>query len=63
MPGNQEECQIQKWMERPHNATGNGCSSYEWAMAFMSGKKPEFYDGWMYMLHGDMGEDNTSNCF
>jgi len=32
----------------------------KWAMAFMSGKKPELdYDGWMYMLHGDMGEDNT----
>ena len=26
----------------------------------VSGKKPELdYDGWMYMLHGDMGEDNT----
>ena len=32
----------------------------KWAMAFMSGKKPELdHDGWMYMLHGDMGEDNT----
>jgi len=32
----------------------------KWAMAFMSGTKPELdYDGWMYMLHGDMGEDNT----
>ena len=32
----------------------------KWAMAFMSGTKPELdHDGWMYMLHGDMGEDNT----
>ena len=32
----------------------------KWAMAYMSGKKPELdHDGWMYMLHGDMGEDNT----
>ena len=32
----------------------------KWAMAYMSGTKPELdYDGWMYMLHGDMGEDNT----
>ena len=29
-------------------------------MAYMSGTKPELdHDGWMYMLHGDMGEDNT----
>ena len=32
----------------------------KWAMAYMSGKKPELdHDGWMYMLHGDMGEDNS----
>ena len=32
----------------------------KWAMAYMSGTKPELdHDGWMYMLHGDMGEDNT----
>ena len=32
----------------------------KWAMAYMSGNKPELdHDGWMYMLHGDMGEDNT----
>ena len=32
----------------------------KWAMAFMTGQKPELdRDGWMYMLHGDMGEDNT----
>ena len=32
----------------------------KWAMAYMAGTKPELdYDGWMYMLHGDMGEDNT----
>jgi len=32
----------------------------KWAMAYMGGKKPELdHDGWMYMLHGDMGEDNS----
>ena len=32
----------------------------KWVSAFVSGKKPELdRDGWMYMLHGDMGEDNT----
>ena len=32
----------------------------KWAMAYMTGTKPELdHDGWMYMLHGDMGEDNT----
>ncbi len=32
----------------------------KWAIAYMSGTKPELdHDGWMYMLHGDMGEDNT----
>jgi len=32
----------------------------KWAMAYMSGGKPELdHDGWMWMLHGDMGEDNT----
>ena len=32
----------------------------KWAMAYMGGTKPELdHDGWMYMLHGDMGEDNT----
>ena len=32
----------------------------KWAMAYVSGTKPKLdHDGWMYMLHGDMGEDNT----
>ena len=32
----------------------------KWAMAYMNGTKPELdHDGWMYMLHGDMGEDNS----
>ena len=32
----------------------------KWAMAYMSGKTPEMdHDGWAWMLHGDMGEDNT----
>ena len=32
----------------------------KWAMAYMDGTKPQLdHDGWMYMLHGDMGEDNS----
>ncbi len=32
----------------------------KWAMAYMGGTKPQLdRDGWMYMLHGDMGEDNS----
>ena len=32
----------------------------KWAMAYMSGKTPEMdHDGWAWMLHGDMGEDNS----
>ena len=38
------------------------CSDKEavkWMMAYMSGKKPQLdNDGWMWMLHGDVGEDN-----
>ena len=48
--------------EDPHEAMPMvmDAQAMKWAMAFMSGKKPELdYDGWMYMLHGDMGEDNT----
>jgi hypothetical protein len=35
--------------------------SMKWVMAFMSGEKPELdRDGYAWMLHGDMGEDNTT---
>ena len=38
------------------------CSDKEaikWMMAYMAGKKPQLdNDGWMWMLHGDVGEDN-----
>lgn len=38
------------------------CSDKEamkWMMAYMTGKAPELdNDGWMWMLHGDVGEDN-----
>ena len=34
----------------------------QWAMAYMSGKIPKMdSDGWAWMLHGDMGEDNTKH--
>ena len=48
--------------KNPHEAMPMvmDAQAMKWAMAFMSGTKPELdHDGWMYMLHGDMGEDNT----
>lgn len=34
----------------------------KWAMAYMGGSVPEMNsDGWAWMLHGDMGEDNTKH--
>jgi len=46
----------------PHEAmpmVGDG-AAMQWAMAYMSGKTPEIdSDGFAWMLHGDMGEDNT----
>ena len=34
----------------------------QWAMAYMGGKTPKMdSDGWAWMLHGDMGEDNTKH--
>lgn len=39
------------------------CSDKEamkWMMAFMTGNTPKLdADGWMWMLHGDVGEDNS----
>ena len=36
--------------------------SKKWAMAYMSGETPQLdFDGYSYMLHGDMGEDNTKH--
>ena len=33
----------------------------KWMMAFMQGKKPDMErDSYMWMLHGDVGEDNTT---
>ena len=46
----------------PHEAmpmVGDGPAML-WAMAYMGGKTPQMdTDGWAWMLHGDMGEDNT----
>ena len=63
MPGNPRGMSDPEngWKD-PHEAMPMvmDAQAMKWAMAFMSGKKPELdYDGWMYMLHGDMGEDNT----
>ena len=34
--------------------------SFKWVTAYMSKTKPEMdSDGWAWMLHGDMGEDNS----
>jgi hypothetical protein len=34
--------------------------SFKWVTAYMSKTKPEMEsDGWAWMLHGDMGEDNS----
>ncbi len=48
----------------PHEAmpmVGDG-PALKWAMAFMSGQTPEMdADGWAWMLHGDMGEDNRKH--
>ena len=48
----------------PHEAMPmvGDAQSMKWAMAYMSGKTPELdFDGYSYMLHGDMGEDNTKH--
>ena len=35
--------------------------SLKWMQAYMSGSTPELeHDGFMWMLHGDVGEDNTT---
>lgn len=48
----------------PHEAmpmVGDG-PAMQWAMAYMGGKTPEMEtDGWAWMLHGDMGEDNRKH--
>ena len=50
-----------KGWENAHDAMP-ACSDKEamkWMNAFMNNKKPELSkDGWMWMLHGDVGEDN-----
>ena len=65
MPGNPRGMSDPEngWKD-PHEAMPMvmDAQAMKWAMAYMSGKKPELdHDGWMYMLHGDMGEDNTKH--
>jgi hypothetical protein len=48
----------------PHEAMPmvGDAQSMKWAMAYMSGETPQLdFDGYSYMLHGDMGEDNTKH--
>ena len=63
MPGNPRGMSDpENGWKNPHEAMPMvmDAQAMKWAMAFMSGTKPELdHDGWMYMLHGDMGEDNT----
>ena len=54
----------EKGWKDPHEAMPmvGDAQAMKWAMAYMSGKKPEMdHDGWAWMLHGDMGEDNTKH--
>ena len=58
MPGNPRGMSDPEngWKD-PHEAMPMvmDAQAMKWAMAFMSGKKPELdHDGWMYMLHGDL---------
>ena len=48
----------------PHEAMPmvGDAQSMKWAMAYMSGEVPQLdFDGYSYMFHGDMGEDNTKH--
>ena len=48
----------------PHEAMPmvGDAQAMKWAMAYMGGKTPQMdHDGWAWMLHGDMGEDNTKH--
>ena len=63
MPGNPRGMSNPEngWKD-PHEAMPmvTDAQGMKWAMAYMAGTKPELdNDGWMYMLHGDMGEDNS----
>ena len=63
MPGNPRGMSNPEngWKD-PHEAMPmvTDAQGMKWAMAYMAGTKPELdHDGWMYMLHGDMGEDNS----
>jgi hypothetical protein len=54
----------EKGWKDPHEAMPmvGDAQAMKWAMAYMGGKKPEMdHDGWAWMLHGDMGEDNTKH--
>ena len=49
----------------PHEAMPmvGDAESFKWASAYFAGTKPGDVmekDGWAWMLHGDMGEDNTT---
>ncbi len=54
---------IENGWKTPHEAmpmVGDG-QSLKWVKTFMSGTKPELdFDGFAWMLHGDMDEDNST---
>tara|TARA_X000000368_G_scaffold191563_1_gene151038 strand:- start:482 stop:1108 length:627 start_codon:yes stop_codon:yes gene_type:complete len=52
----------EKGWKNPHEAMAvcHDDEGMKWMMAYMQGKKPEMErDSFMWMLNGDMGEDNT----
>jgi hypothetical protein len=60
--GNPRPVPSQGWKD-PHNAmpTCHDDVGMQWMEGYMSGKKPKIdRDTYMWMLHGDMGEDNTT---
>ena len=60
MAGNGRPYPKKGW-KNAHDAmpTCNDKEAMKWMSAFMKNEKPNLdKDGWMWMLHGDVGEDN-----
>jgi len=64
LPGNPKgPADPEKGFASAHEAMAicGDAESFKWMKAFMKGEKPVLdQDGWAWMLHGDMGEDNTA---
>ena len=62
MAGNSRSMPDSGW-ENAHHAMPAcvDAQSLKWMQAYMAGISPELdHDGFMWMLHGDVGEDNTT---